>query len=142
MNPKFEEVMKRMLEVSRLRRPSELARRLGISPQVISNFKRRGHFSPGFIVRFAETFHVSVDWLMWGEGHHGVSEKYRVHDISAPSLFEACRETNYGWQGKVAMLLDADEMVYVGKFLKILRMGGEDAVCAIKLSVDTFCKLS
>ncbi|MBI5826824.1 MAG: helix-turn-helix domain-containing protein [Deltaproteobacteria bacterium] len=141
MKSNFSEIIERMFKAGNMRNYSEIAKGLGISPQAISNYKRRGEISPGIILKFAKTFGVSVDWLLTGEGdvyqneylsskttgklaaYLTGSEKYKIHYASEDPAF-----------------LEPEEIVCIGKLLKIMRCPRRDAVQAIKLSIDAFYK--
>ncbi len=64
MNQNFESVISRMKQTGDLKNDSAVARALNISPQAISNYKRRGRFPAGHIVKFADRYGVSIDWLL------------------------------------------------------------------------------
>lgn len=87
----------RMKEAGRLKNDSALARDLGITPQALSNYKKRGDFPAHLVIDFAGKHGLSIDALL------KTPEK-------APEL-------------PVAALpgLTDDEQAYIAKALKVLR---------------------
>jgi len=139
MKSDFSEIMERMLKTGKLRNYSEIARRLGISPQAISNYKRRGEISPGIILKFAKTFGISVDWLLTGEGD--VYQKEYLYSKTTGGMgayFAGTEKSEIHNAGEGPAFLELEEVVYIGKLLKILRWPQRDAVQAIKLTIDAF----
>lgn len=61
-------IFERMLKAGNLRNSSQMAKMLGLTPQAMSSYKRKGAISAGLIFRFASICDVSVDWLLTGEG--------------------------------------------------------------------------
>src|SRR3990167_2976422 len=61
------DVTDRMLEAARLKNHSALAADLGVTPQALSNYKRRGDFPAGLVIDFAAKHGLSIDWLVTGK---------------------------------------------------------------------------
>lgn len=143
MGSNFSEVIERMFKAGGMRNYSEIARRLGVSPQAISNYKRRGEISPAVILKFAKTFGVSVDWLLTGEGevyqkeHLNPGTAGKIGSYPAGSEKSEIHSANEG-----PAFIVPDEIVYIGKLLKIMRQPGRDAVQAIKFAIDAFYRES
>jgi hypothetical protein len=53
LNLKFDEVVPRMMTAMGAKTQTELAEYLGVSPQSLSNFSKRGHIPVGLVVSFA-----------------------------------------------------------------------------------------
>ena len=64
----YEEVLARMLWKGRHTSSSSLARSLGVSPQALSNYKKRGKLPSSLMLRFADENAVRYDWLIFGSG--------------------------------------------------------------------------
>lgn len=94
------EISDRMMHAARLKSHSALARDLGVTPQALSNYKKRGDFPPGLVVDFAEKHGLSVDALLNGQ----------IPDRAFASLASI-----------IDIDITADELVYIGKALKVLR---------------------
>ncbi|MBI5902940.1 MAG: helix-turn-helix domain-containing protein [Deltaproteobacteria bacterium] len=141
MKSNFSEIVERMFKAGNMRNYSEIAKGLGISPQAISNYKRRGEISSGIILKFAKTFGVSVDWLLTGEGE--VYQKEYLYPkttggIGAYSTGSEKPKIHYASEGP--FFIEREEIVCIDKLLKIMRCPQMDAVQAIKLSIDAFYK--
>lgn len=143
MGVQFSEVIERMKRAANLKNDSRVARTLGVTPQAISNYKKRGAIPADLILRFAELYGLSVDWLVTGEG-----EPYRpgYEGKVVPPMSVAEGIAPYGGYGKGLkglsdfVSLAPEEMIYVGKLIKVMREGDKSAVSVIKWSVDAFLK--
>lgn len=141
MGSDFDEVIERMFKAGRMRNYSEIARRIGVSPQAISNYKRRGEISPAVILKFAKTFGVSVDWLLTGEGNVYQKEYLNPETTGKHGPGPTGPEKSgihYANEGPA--FIEADEIVYIGKLLKVMRQPEREAVQAIKSAIDAFYK--
>ena len=65
---KYQPIIDRMLEVGEYKNATALALDLGISPQALSNYKRRNTVPLNLIHRLAERYMISLNWLCYGEG--------------------------------------------------------------------------
>ncbi|MDH4226935.1 MAG: helix-turn-helix domain containing protein [Deltaproteobacteria bacterium] len=141
MGVEFTDVIERMKRAGNLKNDSKVARVLGVTPQAISNYKKRGAIPADLVMKFADMYGLSVDWLIRGEG-----EVYRPgYEGKALINFAADNVVPYGSIAKkdIAKLVDIaslspEELVYVGKLIKVLRDGEGSAVSVIKWSVDSF----
>lgn len=61
-------LIQRMLDVSRAKNITELARQMGVTPAAFTGYKKRGKIPARLLFRFSERFGVSVDWLSTGVG--------------------------------------------------------------------------
>lgn len=127
MKLEFSEILERMLKAGNLKSGSELARAVGITPQAIFNYRKRGEVPAGLVLKFADIHGVSVDWLLTGEGE-------MRRDLSARPGGEASTPS--------LDTLDPDEILYIGKLLKVLRAPVEFAAPAVKVSIDALFKAS
>lgn len=143
MGVSYSEIIERMRWAGKLKNDSAVARVLGVTPQALSNYKKRGEMPTDLVLRFANIYRLSVDWLISGEG-----EMYRPGKggESGRGYMTAAEETMmYGKEFTRAPDLSAlspDEIIYVGKLLKILRSPNKSTAAAIKYSVDAFLKAS
>ena len=143
MGVQFSEVIERMKRAANLKNDSRVARTLGVTPQAISNYKKRGAIPADLILRFADLYGLSVDWLVTGEG-----EPYRpgYEGKVIPPMSAAEGMAPYGGYGKGLKgladfaALAPEEIIYVGKLIKVMREGDKSAVSVIKWSVDAFLK--
>ncbi len=161
-------IFERMLKAGNLRNSSEMARMLGLTPQAMSSYKRRGEISAGLIFKFASICDVSVDWLLTGEGEvfrsaEGVRLTQEVCSIAlvervasgsggpgTACLAGGAGTRTRGDEGKKpkgkgsapdpmnAAVLNPDELIYLGKLLKILRCREKKAIPALKANIDAF----
>ncbi len=133
------ELLERMLRAGKLKNYSELARTVGLSPQAISNYRKKDEIPPRLVFKFAETYNISIDWLLTGIGdmYSGMNSSERVCTIA---LVEKARGKDNGCYSATMGLavLDPEEIVYVGKLLTILRCAGSVALPAIKTNIDAF----
>ena len=97
MGVQFSEVIERMKRAANLKNDSRVARTLGVTPQAISNYKKRGAIPADLILRFADLYGLSVDWLVTGEG-----EPYRpgYEGKVIPPMSAAEGMAPYGGYGK------------------------------------------
>ncbi|MFQ5736198.1 MAG: helix-turn-helix domain-containing protein [Thermodesulfobacteriota bacterium] len=144
MGVSYSEIIERMRWAGKLKNDSAVARVLGVTPQALSNYKKRGEMPTDLVLRFANIYGLSVDWLISGEGEmykasaRGGEFERKTYMIAAEETPHYGREGGYG-KPDVASL-SADEIIYVGKLLKILRGPNKSTVTAIKYSVDAFLK--
>lgn len=122
----YAEIFERMLEAAHLQNSSQLAKALGVTPQALSNYKKRGEIPTSLLFKFAAIYDVSVDWLISGSG-----TAFKCLEESA------AYGTEYGsfmdFSG-----LSSDEIISVGKLLKVLRRADKRMVLALKASIDAF----
>lgn len=58
----------RMFQATQAKNDSELSRILGLSPAAVYKAKQSGAIPPAWIIKIAERFKVSADWLLFGYG--------------------------------------------------------------------------
>lgn len=126
MSLNYAEVSERMLKAGGIPNTAALARVLGITPQAFSNYKKRGEIPTSLLFKFASIYDVSVDWLVSGEGM-----VYRAEESA--SIY--CKGDDVSID---LSALSPDEIIYVGKLLKVLRRPEKSAVSAMKLNIDVF----
>lgn len=143
MGVNYLEIIERMRWAGKLKNDSAVARALGVTPQALSNYKKRGEMPTDLVLRFSNIYGLSVDWLLSGEG-----EMYKLYGKGNEGKeFSAAEEgVAYGRErpgqrrGPDIAALSPDELIYVGKLLKILRGHNKSNVTAIKYTVDAFVK--
>ncbi|MBI4949867.1 MAG: helix-turn-helix domain-containing protein [Deltaproteobacteria bacterium] len=143
MGVNYSKVFERMLKAGRLKNGSQLAKALGVSPQAVSNYKKRGELPASLIFKFAETYSVSIDWLI-----NGVAEPGDSAELSRPAYASEADDRYFidsvdkAWLPSSIndlMMLSPDEIIYVGRLLKVLR-GPERYIPAVKVCIDSFIK--
>ena len=140
MGVNYNEIIERMRWSGKLKNDSAVARGLGVTPQALSNYKKRGEMPTDLVLRFSNIYGLSVDWLLSGEG-----EMHRSTRLEGKDLMYAAEETAaYGKEGARRPLdfatLSPDEIIYVGKLLKILRSQNRSSSTAVKSTVDALLK--
>lgn len=121
MGVSYNEVIDRMKWAGRLKNDSAVARALDITPQALSNYKKRGEMPSNLIIEFSERFGISIDWLVTGVG-----DVYR-------RAMAAEEGAAYAGSSNV----DPDELIYIGKLLKIVRAEDKSHSSAVKNAIDS-----
>lgn len=73
------QVLDRLLQGTGLRRDSQLAELLGVSPQAVSQARRKGRVPDGWVLRLASRFNLSTDWIYFGRGEARSAEAGASH---------------------------------------------------------------
>ncbi len=139
MGVHYLDTIERMRWAGKLKNDSAVARVLGVTPQALSNYKKRGEMPTDLVLRFADIHSLSVDWLISGKG-----EMYRFGGAPGDGYVMAAEEAvAYGRETAHSGCdffgqLDADEIILVGKLLKICRSADKTLSAAIKCTLDTF----
>ena len=138
MGVKYSEVIERMRSAGKLKNDSRVARALGVTPQALSNYKKRGNIPADLVLKFSEIYGTYVDWLITGDGQMFRAGYGPGEDASTVT---AAREMvlAYGNLAEVTALTP-DEIIYVGKLLKVLRNTEESTVKALKWTIDALLK--
>lgn len=123
MGVSYLEVIDRMKWAGRLKNDSAVARALDITPQALSNYKKRGEMPSNLIIEFSERFGISIDWLVIGTG-----DVYRRGAAAA--------EEGAAYLGKPESI-DPDEIIYLGKLLKVIRAEDKSHSSTIKNAIDS-----
>jgi len=141
MRVKYSDVLERMKKSANLKNDSRLARLLDVTPQALSNYKKRGKVPSDLLIKFAQMQGLSVDWLL-----SGVGDKYRaVSDgEDAPSVVDE-ESSSYGVRQGMAVsglvnlaALSPDEIIYVGRLIKVLRSVDDSNAAVLKWTIDAF----
>ncbi|HHD11465.1 MAG TPA: hypothetical protein ENK42_03410 [Deltaproteobacteria bacterium] len=135
MDTSYSQIVRRMMESTGLKNESAVAKVLGVTPQALSNYKKRGKMPPNLVLKFAFMYGLSVDWLLTGKGGMRIEEKGAVataREEPAPYAAEL--------KGADISQMTPDELIYVGKLLKVLQKGSPSIVGAVKFSIDAFLK--
>lgn len=143
MGVSYAEIIERMRWAGKLKNDSAVARVLGVTPQALSNYKKRGEMPTDLVLKFANIYGLSVDWLISGDGemYKGGGAGRKGYMIAAEEGAPYGKEARASLQGVVdSAALSPDEIIYVGKLLKILRSPNKSTAAAIKYSVDAFLK--
>lgn len=109
MNVNYDDLIERMKRAGTLKNDSAVARVLDVTPQALSNYKKRGKMPLNLVLKFVTIYNcgdgpdLSFDWLLLGKG---------------PAPWETKKEPE-GLEPLVN--LTPDELVVVGKVLRIMR---------------------
>lgn len=125
MGVSYKEVIERLQCAGKLKNGSALARVLGITPQALSNYKRKDILPSGLLIKFADIYGLYIDWLLTGTG-----PMYKAGSRSAPFIGEIANVQKI-------MAFTPEEMVCIDKLLKILRGKNEPSIVAAKHIIDT-----
>ncbi len=144
MGVSYSEIIERMRWAGKLKNDSAVARVLGVTPQALSNYKKRGEMPTDLVLRFSNIYGLSVDWLISGDGEmykgaRGAEYGNRPYMMAAEETHGYGKEAGYQRAPDYAAMT-ADEIIYVGKLLKILRGPNKSTAAAIRYSVDAFLK--
>ena len=143
----YSEVFERMIYASNLENSTQVAKALNVSPQAISNYKKKGIIPSSTIVKFAEKFDLSVDWLLWEIG-----EKDRPGYNNGGANIDVCNaaktinsfQHKHNTQSSKLMALNTfspEELICIGKLLSALRSANsEETIKAIKYFLDGISK--
>lgn len=71
-------ILDRLLSGAGLHRDAQLAALLGVSPQAVSQARRKRKIPEGWVVRVAQQCGLSMDWLMFGKEEAGPSPAPQV----------------------------------------------------------------
>ncbi len=139
MEINYTDIVTRMKEAAKLKNDSAVARVLGVTPQALSNYKKRGRMPTNLVIKFASLYGFSVDWLLTGRGSVKAGRERTVGYVgeAVPYVKEAEEELERTLE---LTPLNPDEIIYIGKLLKILRKANKSTVTAIKCSIDAFLK--
>ncbi len=140
MGVNYLDTIERMRWAGKLKNDSAVARVLGVTPQALSNYKKRGEMPTDLVLRFAEIHSLSVDWLISGKG-----DMYRFG--TGPEGYLMAAEEALAYGGEFSQkgcsffgTLDPDEIILIGKLLKILRSTDKNISSALKCTLNAFCQ--
>ncbi|MBI5598374.1 MAG: helix-turn-helix domain-containing protein [Deltaproteobacteria bacterium] len=139
----YSDIIERMKDAGRLKNDSAVARVLGVTPQALSNYKKRGKMPTNLVIKFASVFGLSVDWLLTGRGdtHRGAGGEERGYPTAGEQGAPYGKEAEAELEKTLGLSpLSPDEIIYMGKILKVMRRANRSTVTAMKCSVDAFLK--
>lgn len=139
----YAEIIDRMRWSARLKNDSAVARALSITPQALSNYKKRGTMPTNLIIKFSELYGLSVDWLLTGSAamyKEGVEPSEEMKQSGMTFAHENTLQYGKAELSKALDFskLDPDEIIYIGKLLKIIRSDNEASIDAVKCNIDAF----
>ncbi len=130
MDTIYSEIIGRMKEAAGLKNDSAVAKSIGVTPQALSNYKKRGHMPSSLIIKFAGINDISVDWLLSGDGKkHTTAYKKTPEDLAYSKIL-----------GGMPAHLCPIEITYLGKLLGILRSPNRAIADATKYCIDSLHK--
>ncbi len=142
MGINYSEIIEKMRWAGKLKNDSAVAKRLGVTPQALSNYKKRGEMPTDLVLKFSKMYDLSMDWLITGDGaaqRPGSSDKRLTNYPVAGEETAPYAEPSPGAEKTPSLgTLDPDEIIYVGKLLKILRGSNNSNKNAIKFTIDAF----
>lgn len=144
MGVNYTDIIERMRWAGKLKNDSAVARTLGVTPQALSNYKKRGEMPTDLVLRFSGIYGLSVDWLITGQGQM-YNASLKSGESPVEGAVRAAEETGpYGLPPKPPdfSALTPDEIILIGKLLKILRGANKGTATAIKYSVDALLRAS
>lgn len=130
MGLNYKEIIERMRWAGKLKNDSAVARALGVTPQAFSNYKKREEIPSGLVLKFANLYGLSMDWLITGTGPMNKAGRVAPPPVGKVDGVQKIKA------------LSPEEMVYIGKLLKILRGKDGRSMVAIKHTVDSLSQLS
>ena len=80
-------ILDRLLSGAGLHRDAQLAALLGVSPQAVSQARRKRKIPEGWVVKVSQQCGLSMDWLMFGKGDE--STPVASHAPVASSISQA-----------------------------------------------------
>ncbi len=146
MGVNYAEIIERMRWAGKLKNDSAVARLLGVTPQALSNYKKRGEMPTDLVLKFANLFGLSVDWLISGHGqiHRPAKDATAMLKTGLSAAEESaayCADAMEGYRKTADFAaLSPDEIICVGKLLKLLRGPDKTIAKAIRLNVDSLLK--
>ncbi|MCK4739562.1 MAG: helix-turn-helix domain-containing protein [Deltaproteobacteria bacterium] len=136
----YADIIGRMKSFAGLKNDSAVAKILGVTPQALSNYKKREKIPTHLVIKFASIYSLSVDWLLYGEGE--VKNKDISNAFGETGVIIAAEDSDpYGVEFKKSLdflKLSSDEMIYLGKVLKVFRNPDKTSIAALKYSIDAF----
>lgn len=141
MGVKYTDVIQRMKHAGKLKNDSAVARVLKVTPQALSNYKKRGEMPSDLVVRFSRLLDVSLDWLITGEG--GIKRPTGEGNIYVTAAEELSRYgAIHGEAGTAFNVADIshEEAAYIAKLLRIMRGTDSSTSSAVRETIDSFLK--
>ena len=68
MNSSTPDTLDRLLQGAGLRNDRQLAEILGVTPQAVSQARRKGRIPDGWVLKIASQYGLSTDWIFFGKG--------------------------------------------------------------------------
>ncbi len=93
MNDTPSDVLDRLIQGAGLKRDSQLAALLGVTPQAVSQARRKGRIPDGWILKVASRFHLSTDWIFFGPGTGDAKETSQAKIAPEPVTLTRYAET-------------------------------------------------
>jgi len=127
----YSEVIERMRWVGKHKNNSAVARVLGITPQALSNYKKKDKMPISIVLKYSKLYGLSLDWLITGKG-----EIFHAKPVSMVEVLEPA-------PGSVKMdfkSLTTEEMVYTTKLLRIFRNAENPLLNSMKFILNSLSK--
>ncbi len=127
-------IIERMKEAGKLKNESAAARVLSVTPQALSNYKKRDRMPSHLVIKFASIYGLSVDWLLTGNAAYRIAEEGSV--FKSRAMEDAADVVS-----KSISALTPEEMIFTAKVLMVMRNANKVTVNALKGSIDAFAKV-
>ena len=127
-------IIERMKEAGKLKNESATARVLSVTPQALSNYKKRDRMPSHLVIKFASIYGLSVDWLLTGNAAYRIAEEGL--GFKSGAMEDAADAVS-----KSIGALTPEEIVYTAKVLMVMRKANKVTVNALKGSIEAFAKV-
>lgn len=84
MKIRYKEIIERMKKAGSFKNDSVVARFLGVTPQALSNYKKREAMPYNLIFRFADKTGISLDWLVYGGDDMDRKNVKKIREVVSP----------------------------------------------------------
>lgn len=137
MDASYSDIIEKMRWAGRLKNDSAVAKALGVTPQAISNYKKRRTMPLGLVLKFSNIYGLSMDWLIFGKGEMIRNDcgSFKEKNTAPVKSSEAAVLKDNFVEAFIAALTP-EEIIYIGKLLKTMRGDDEIAIKSLKFMMD------
>lgn len=128
----YSEVIERMRWVGKHKNNSAVARVLGITPQALSNYKKKDKMPVSIVLKYSKLYGLSLDWLITGKGEiFNAKPAAMTGEVLEPAPGSVRMDLNS---------LTTEEMVYTTKLLRIFRGSNPPLLNSMKYILNSLSK--
>lgn len=128
----YSEVIERMRWVGKHKNNSSVARVLGITPQALSNYKKKDKMPVSIVLKYSKLYGLSLDWLITGKGEIFNAKPVAISgEVLEPAPGSVRMDLNS---------LTTEEMVYTTKLLRIFRSAEIPLLNSMKYILNSLSK--
>lgn len=128
----YSEVIERMRWVGKHKNNSAVARVLGITPQALSNYKKKDKMPVSIVLKYAKLYGLSLDWLITGKGEiFNAKPAVMTGELLEPAPGSVRMDLNS---------LTTEEVVYTTKLLRIFRSSDTSLLNSMKYILNSLAK--